>query len=179
MPKELIPYLVPVLVLALVAWRLVRHANGRPIKPQRLWIAPAILVVFLGLSFLHPPTITALSLALFAAAAVLGAGLGFVLASHQTLTIDSATGTITSKMSPVGIVLFLGLFALRYAMRTAMTGSQPAQSVTHQSAAVLMYTEAGLIFVLGLVAAQAWETWRRAKPLRDGHAAEKARQSAN
>jgi len=179
MPKELIPYIVPVLVLALVSWRLFRNANGRPIKPQMLWIRPAILVVFLGLSFLHPPAITPFSLAVFAAAGVLGIGLGYVLASHQTLTIDSATGTITSKMSPVGIVLFLGLFAVRYAMRAAMMGDQPGQSFAHPSASVLLYTDAGLVFILGLVAAQAWETWRRAKPLLDGHAAGKARQGAN
>ncbi|MDR3528379.1 MAG: DUF1453 family protein [Rhizomicrobium sp.] len=178
MSKELIPYIVPVLVLALVSWRLYRNAGGRPIKPQMLWLRPAILVVFLGLSFLHPPVITPFSLAVFAVAAMLGIGFGYVLASHQTLTIDQATGTITSKMSPVGIVLFLGLFALRFAMRTAMTGGQPGQGATHQSATVLMYTEVGLIFVLGLVAAQAWETWRRAKPLLDGHAAGKAQQSA-
>jgi hypothetical protein len=106
-------------------------------------------------------------------------GLGYVLASHQTLTIDSATGTITSKMSPVGIVLFLGLFAVRYAARSVMIGAAPDQAFTHQSPNLMLYTDAGLIFVLGLVAAQAWETWRRAKPLLDGHAAEKAGQTAN
>ncbi len=136
-------------------------------------------MIFLGLSFLHPPALTAVSLALFAAAAVVGTGLGYVLASHQTLTIDSATGTITSKISPIGIVLFLGLFVVRFGMRAAVTGGQPSQGFAHQSAAVLMYTDAGLLFVLGLVTAQAWETWRRAKPLLDGHAAEKAKQGAN
>ena len=43
MPKELIPYIVPLLVLALVSWRLFRNAKGRQIKPQMLWIRPAIL----------------------------------------------------------------------------------------------------------------------------------------
>jgi len=167
MPKELIPYIIPVLVLVLVGWRMVRNMRGRPIKPDRLWIRPAILSVFLLLAFLHPPAITALSLGLFGAAAVLGLGLGYVLASHQTLSIDQASGTITSKMSAVGMVLFLGLFAARFLLRMATQGGD--QSFAHPSGPVLMYTDAGLIFVVGLVAAQAWETWRRAKPLLDGH----------
>lgn len=167
MPKELIPYIVPVLVLVLVGWRMVRNMRGRPIKPDRLWIRPAILSLFLLLAFLHPPAITALSLGLFVGAAVAGLGLGYLLASHQTLSIDQASGTITSKMSPVGMVLFLGLFAARFVLRMAMQGG--GQSFAHPSGPVLMYTDAGLLFVLGLVAAQAWETWRRAKPLLDGH----------
>jgi hypothetical protein len=172
MPKELIPYIVPAIVFALVAWRLFRNARGRPIKPQMLWIRPAFLAVFLGLAFLHPPAISPLSVAVFVCALLLGAGFGYLLARHQTLTIDTATGTITSKTSPLGTVLFLGLFVLRFATRRVMMGGQPDLSLTHQSPAFMMYTDAGLIFVLGLVAAQAWETWNRAKPLLDGHAAE-------
>lgn len=179
MPRELIPYIAPVIVLVLVGWRMFRNARGRPIKPKMLWIRPAILIIFLGLSFLHPPAITPLSLAVFGASALVGAGLGYVLASHQTLTIDSASGTITSKMSPLGSLLFLALFALRFALRTAVTGGDPSQSFAHPSQSLLLFTDAGLVFVFCLVAAQAWETWRRAKPLLDGHAAQKAAQTAN
>jgi len=179
MPKELIPYIAPLIVFVLVAWRLYRNAKARPIEPRMLWIRPAILLVFLGLAFLHPPALTPLTLAVLAAAALAGLALGYVLASHQTLTIDSPSGKITSKMSPVGSVLFLGLFVLRFGLRTAMDGGDPAQSFTHQSPMLLLFADAGLVFVLGLVAAQAWETWLRAKPLLEGHAGQKAGETAN
>lgn len=174
MPKEIATYLVPIVVMAIVALRLMRQSRGRPLKPSRLWLRPAILAVFLTMAFLHPPALTLLSAAVFAAATVLGVVLGFVLASHQHLTIDSATGTITSKMSPVGTALFLGLFAARYVFRMVTLGGQAPDRLMAHSEQVMMWTDAGLIFVLALVSAQAWEIWRRAKPLLAGHAAKKA-----
>jgi hypothetical protein len=174
MPKEIATYLLPIVVLAIVGLRMMRQSRGRPLKPSRLWIRPAILAVFLAIAFSHPPTLTLLSIAIFASAAVLGVGLGYVLASHQHLTIDPVTGTITSKTSPVGIALFLGLFAARYVFRMVTLGGQAPDRLMAHSDQVLMWTDAGLFFVLGLVSAQAWEIWRRVKPLLDGHAAKKA-----
>lgn len=177
MNQELIRYLVPVLVMAIVVWRMMRRAQGQPIKPSRLWIRPAMLAVLLALAFLHPPALTLLALAVFLAAAVLGAGFGYLTARHQTLTIDPATGTITSKTSPVGIALFVGLFAVRYVFRMVVQGGQAPDRLMAHSDQFLMWTDAGLIFVLALVSAQAWEIWRRAKPLADGHAAAKKAES--
>lgn len=174
MPKEIATYLFPIVILAIVALRMMRASQGRPLKPSRLWLRPAILAAFLAMAFLHPPALTLLSLGVFATAAVLGVVLGYVLASHQHLTIDAATGTITSKMSPVGIALFLGLFAARYMFRMVTLGGQAPDRLMAHSEQVMLWTDAGLIFVLALVSAQAWEIWRRAKPLLDGHAAKKA-----
>lgn len=174
MQKEIATYLVPVIVMAIVAVRMMRQSKGRPLKPSRLWIRPAILAVFLALAFVHPPALTVLSLAIFATAAGTGVALGYILASHQQLTIDPVTGRITSKTSPVGIALFLGLFAARYVFRMVTLGGQAPDRLMAHSDQVLMWTDAGLLFVLGLVSAQAWEIWRRAKPLIDGHAAKKA-----
>jgi hypothetical protein len=174
MPKEIATYLFPVLIAALVAWRLVRQSRGRPLRPSRLWVRPAMLALFLGLAFLHPAAVTPLSGLVFAAAAVLGVVLGYVLASHQQLAIDAATGTITSTTSPVGIALFVGLFAARYAFRIIVTGGQAPNPLVAHSDQVLMYTDAGLVFVFCLVSAQAWEIWRRAKPLLAESATKKA-----
>jgi hypothetical protein len=174
MLKQLVPYIAPVIVLAIMAWRLSRQSKGRPLKPSRLWIRPAILAAFLALAFLHPPAIDLLSLSVFAGAAVAGGALGYVLASHQALTLDEATGAIISKMSPIGMALFVGLFLVRYAIRMLVTGGQAPDKLMEHSPQIIMYTDAGLLFVLALVAAQAWELWRRAKPLLAGHAAKKA-----
>lgn len=178
MPKEIATYLIPIVVMAIVAFRMIRQNQGRPVKPSRLWVRPAILAVLLTLTFLHPPAVTLFSVTIFTVAAVTGVVLGYVLASHQHLTIDPATGKITSKMSPIGIALFVGLFALRYAFRMVTLGGQAPDRLMAHSDQVLLWTDAGLLFVLGLVSAQAWEIWRRAKPLVDGHAAKKAESQA-
>lgn len=169
-------YLVPVLILAFVVWRTARRA--RPVKPSRLWIRPAIFALFLVGAFSHSPPLNLIALVIFTVAAGLGVVLGYVLASHQQLTIDSATGRITSKMSPVGVALFAGLYAARYIFRWGTLGGQLPDKVMAHSAQVLMWTDAGLIFVLALVSAQAWEIWRRAKPLLDDHAAKQAESPA-
>lgn len=173
MPKEYISYIVPVLVMAIVVWRMMRRAQGLPLKPSRLWIRPAMLAVFLALAFLHPPALTLTALAIFAAAVALGAGFGYLTARHQQLSIDAVTGTVISKTSPVGIALFVGLFAARYVFRLVVQGGQAPDRLMAHSDQFLLWTDAGLFFVLALVSAQAWEIWRRAKPLLDGHAAAK------
>lgn len=174
MLQEFFKYVFPFLVMGWVVWRMMRRTEGRPLKPSRLWIRPAILALFLLMAFLRPPAINLLSISVFAAALALGVGFGYLTARHQHLHLDKATGTIRSKPSRVGIALFVMLFAGRYAFRMAVEGGDAPDRLTAHSGQFLMWTDAGLIFILALVLAQAWEIWRRAKPLLDGHVAEKA-----
>jgi hypothetical protein len=163
--KQFAPYLFPVIVMLIVFWRMRRASRGRPLKPNRLWIRPAILILFAMLAFIHPAPITPVSLAILVAAAALGVGFGYLSARHQHLTLDSASGAITSKLSPVGMALFLAIFAARYVVRLFVEGGQPPQPFAPQTSGALLYTDAALFFALGLVASQAWEIWRRAKAL--------------
>jgi len=172
--KQLAPYLAPLLALALVAWRMSRHSAGRPLNPSRLWIRPAILTLLLATTFLHPPAIGVVTLTAFAAAIAVGGVLGFVLAGHQALRLDPATGKITSKMSRVGMALFLGLFVARYAVRMLVVGGQAPDKLMAHSAQITTYTDIGLFFVLALVGAQSWELWRRTRPMLAEHAARRA-----
>jgi hypothetical protein len=170
MSKEIVNYLVPVLVMGILFWRLSRQKNGRRVKPSRLWIRPAVIALFLAAALLTTPLPDALGLAIYAASAAAGLGIGYLLARHQTLTLDPETGRITSKMSPVGIALFGGLFMARYVFRMVMTGGQAPDKLAEHSAQIMLYTDAGLFFVLAMVAAQAWEIWRRTRPLLKEHA---------
>lgn len=174
MSKEIASYLFPLAVVGLVVWRVIRQSRGRPLNPSRLWVRPAMLALFLALAFLHPPVLTPLSGIIFGAAVATGVVLGYVLASHQQLSLDPATGRITSTMSPIGTALFIGLFALRYVFRIIVTGGQAPDRMIAHSNQVLTYTDAGLLFLLALVSAQAWEIRRRIKPLLAESAAKKA-----
>lgn len=172
--RQFAPYIFPIVLVAVMAWRLTRQGSGRPLKPTRLWVRPTILAVFLVLAFLHPPLLTPITLMAFAAALAVGVALGFILASHQTLSVDVTTGKIMSRMSPVGTVLFLALLFARYIIRMMVTGGQAPDPVVEHSALIMAYTDAGLLFVLALVSAQAWELWRRTRPLVAEQATRKA-----
>ena len=175
---QYIQYIAPVLVIALVAWRMSRAMKGRPVKPSQLWIRPAIIAVFMAAALATSPLPNGLGLGVLALAAAVGVGAGYLLARHQAFTLDPATGVITSKTSRFGMMLFVGLFAARYAFRMMMVGGQaPDKLITH-SAQIALYTDAGLLFLLGLVCAQAWEIWRRTRPLVVEHAARTAAKPA-
>jgi hypothetical protein len=163
-----VPYLMPILVLGLVFWRMRRAGQGRPLKPNRLWIRPALLVVFVLLALLHPAPVTPLSVAIFVVSAAAGIGLGYLTARYQHLTLDPATGAITSKLSPIGMALFLAIFASRYIVRAVVEGGAPPVPYGPPTTGILTYTDAALLFALGLVAAQSWEIWHRANALTDG-----------
>jgi len=179
MSRDLAPYIGALIAFAIIAWRLSKAAKGRPVTPSRLWIRPAVIGLFLLLALATSPIPGLLGFGIYAAAVVLGLGLGYLLARHQAFTLDPATGRITSKMSPVGTALFLGLFLARFAFKMAVTGGQAPDRMAAHSGQIMLYTDAGLLFVFALVAAQAWETWRRTKPMLDEHAASKANSPAN
>lgn len=174
MSKQLLQYLIPVIVMAIVVVRVALRTRARPLKPSRLWIRPGILALFLVLTFLHPPALTLQALGIFAAALVLGLALGYLMSRHQQLTVDQATGTLTSKMSPIGMALFVLLFVGRFAVRMIVQGGQAPDKLMAHSSQVMMWTDAGLILVLAMVSAQAWEISRRAKRLLADHAASKS-----
>ncbi len=171
MLKQYLPYLAPLLVLVMIGFRMRRSMKGRPVKPSQLWIRPTFIAVFMVVALATSSLPSLTGLALFALAAVLGVGVGYLLARHQALTLDPATGVITSKTSPLGVVLFVGLFGGRYFFRTAVAGGQAPGTVAAHSTQIMLYTEIGLLFVLGIVCAQAWEIWRRTRPLVAEHAA--------
>lgn len=178
MLKTLLPYLAPLLVIGMVLWRSTKAMKGRPVKPSRLWIRPVIIAVLMAVPLATSPAPGLLGLVLWIGTVLAGAGLGYLMARHQHFTLDPATGAITSRMSPVGTALFLGLFAARYAFRLATTGGQVPDKLTAHSGQIMVYTDAGLLFVLAMVSAQAWETWRRTKPLLDEHAARNGKDTA-
>ncbi|HTQ14704.1 MAG TPA: hypothetical protein VMH86_12595 [Rhizomicrobium sp.] len=168
---RLSPYLVPILVVALVARRLIRNAPTK-VKPGRLFIAPAIAasgtVATLSLTPI-PPFFWMVGYALALAA---GVTIGYLTAHHQEYTLDPETGTISSRATPIGTMLIAGLFVVRYGLKFAFPqlGAQPG---AHPGADVLAWTDAGLIFSTGLVTARAAIMWMRARPLMLEHRAGK------
>jgi hypothetical protein len=163
--KQYLPYLVPLIFVVLIALRARRSLKGRPLNPSTLWIRPLIISVFMAVALATSPLPNPVGLAFMAVAVAAGVGVGYLLARHQAFALDPKTHKITITTSPFGTILFIGLFAARYAFRAWTMGGQAPGKVVAHSAQITLYTDIGLLFVLAFVSAQAWEIWRRTRPL--------------
>jgi Protein of unknown function (DUF1453) len=170
--NQFLPYLGPALVVILIGRRLLRAQKPTRVRPNLLWIQPAILLA--GMMFLFAVTRVQLSMfaiAIFALAAVAGAAAGYFRALHQEFSIEPETGNVMSKATPLGSILFLGIFLIRYVMNYMMKGGQQTDMTHPPSANVLLYTDATLFFAFAMVVATAFEVWRRTRPIVAEHKA--------
>lgn len=150
-------YLIPLVFLAIV---ILRNSRPRTLRIERMWISPAIVVTLTVWVFSMSPAPSLLGLGIDAAALAVGAALGWWRARASRFTIDPATHVITSEVSPWGMLLILGIFALRYVLRGVMSGEA---STLHVSA--IEITDSFLLLAVGLVSAQRIEWLIRARRL--------------
>ena len=150
-------YLVPLIAVAMVV---LRNSRERKLKVERLWIAPVAFLIITGLVLAAQPPPGLAMLAADLLALAVGATAGWWRGRLTHLTVDPETHDLTSKTSPLGMLLVLALFAMRYILRTM--GSQGA-SMLHVSA--LQVTDALMLFAVGLVCAQRLEIALRATRL--------------
>jgi Kef-type K+ transport system membrane component KefB len=102
---------------------------------------------------------------LFAVGAVVGAVVGYMRALHQEFSIESETGNVMSKATPLGSILFLGLFVVRFGMSYWIKGGVTPDTTHAPTPQVLLYTDVMLFFAFAMVTASAFEVWRRTRPL--------------
>lgn len=172
--QQLAPYLVPLIVVALIARRAFRAQAPRRVRTSRLWIGPVYVAVAMALVLFQSPLPGAFGLMLFAAGAAIGGGVGYLRALHQEFSIDPETGNIMSKATPVASILFIGLFVIRYALNIWMQGGRAPGALQARSAELMLYTDTMLFFAFAMVSVSAWEIWRRTRPLLAEHLAAKA-----
>lgn len=151
-------FAIPLLIFALVIRRALRE---RRVNTTRMWLYPAILGVAALLTMAHEPLPGLVAIVGFIAAAIVGAAIGYLRARHQQLTFDPKTGSISSKATPIGVLLLGGFFLLRFALEFYSHSRDVPHALGLQRA-----TDAGLIFSFALMTAQRWEIWKRAKVIR-------------
>ncbi|MBV9991403.1 MAG: DUF1453 family protein [Alphaproteobacteria bacterium] len=170
--KDIAPFIAPLIVVALVTRRMMAQAKPQRVRPNSLWVRPAVIALLMALALWTSPRPGLLGIALFVAAAAIGAVAGYFRALHQEFSIEPETGYVMSKASPIGSMIFLGVFMVRFALNYWMNGGA-ARDMSHPpSPELLTYTDAMLFFAFALVAATAWETWRRTRPLVAEHRAQ-------
>lgn len=159
MPKDIAPYVVGLLVAALLARRVLKAQQPQRVKMARLWILPAILVVAMVLSMANEPVPGMLAVGAFLVAAAAGAALGWFRVHTLEFSIDPETGAISTKSTPVGAFLLVGLLGFRYALKYVLH-EQGVSGVN-----LVRWTDGAMIFTVSMLIAQSTHTWVRARKL--------------
>ncbi|HEY8004750.1 MAG TPA: hypothetical protein VIE16_11010 [Phenylobacterium sp.] len=152
-------YAIPLIAIALV---ILRNSRARRLRVETLWIMPVVILALVALSFSQQGAPSPAWLAIDIAALAVGALLGWWRARFTHITVDPATHQLTSRASPIGMLVILAIFALRYAVR--MYAAQGASSIGVSAIAI---ADALLIVTVGLVCAQRLELALRATRLLD------------
>lgn len=182
--NHLTPYLVPVIVVALLARRLIRNTPQK-VKLNRIFILPGIIILGAGITLASTPIPGLMWIGIYIVALIAGGVVGFLSAHHQEFALDYETGEITSKSTPIGSALVVALFAVRFGLKFLMPGvagsptqvssytpNAPVQHFSaHANASLIGWTDAGLLFSVGLLVARAATTYLRARPLLEEHKA--------
>lgn len=161
MPQSYAPFLAMGAALLLVV---LRNRRKRTLRPHLMWIVPALVLPLIGLGLWFTPhaPFGLLAYAAFAGALALGALAGWW--RGKTITIEKqADGVLKAQASPLGLILIVGLLAVRGGLREMMQSHAAAWRL---DAAVL--TDAFLLFAVGLIVAQRVEMFLRARRVKAG-----------
>ena len=150
-------YLIPLIVVAMV---ILRNSRARRLRVETLWIAPVMILALVALSLSQEGTPTPATLAIDLAALAVGGLLGWWRARFTQITVDPETHQLTSQASPIGMLVILGVFAVRYGVR--VYASQNGGMLHMPVNAV---ADAALVISVGLVCAQRLEIALRASRL--------------
>ncbi len=166
-PEKLIPLLMIPIMLVVV---LLKNRRKRVLKPQFLWVMPAIVLPLIGLGLwgmaqnpnaAHAP-FGPDAWAVLAVGGVLGGIAGWY--RGKTVTIEKEpNGVLMAQASPLGLILLVALFAGRSLLRDLIEG-HAAQ--WHLNA--MAVTDAFLVFAMALIVMQRVEMYIRARRVQAG-----------
>ena len=154
------PYWTALFPLVIVALVILRNSQARRLRIESLWIAPAIILLLVGLALGQQGIPSPAMLALDLAALAVGAGIGWWRARFTQISVDPQTHELTSKASPLGMLVILAVFAVRFGVRMFATQGAGVMGVSANAIA-----DAALVISVGLVCAQRLEIALRASRL--------------
>jgi hypothetical protein len=152
--RQLLPYL-PLIIAVLILIR--RTQRPRTIRPWRLWIGPAIVLVATGFytvsAIQHGPPVRPMDWLVMAGTATVGVALGVVRAHSVKLKRHPETGAIEATLSAWGLLIILAWIGGRMLLRNS--------GLVDVSTPFGLYTDATLSLALGVVLTQAVVLTRR------------------
>lgn len=155
-PGNVMHYLIPAaIIVVVVALRLRRMSQARPLQIGRLWIFPALYaVVCIYLLVEFPPAPVGWLWCVAALAA--GSALGWQRGKTMRITVDPETHRLNQKASLAGMAFLFVLIAIR-------AGARIEGRAMHLDLGLVTVVLA--LFALGLFAVQRVEMYIRARRL--------------
>jgi len=160
---NLLAYVIPILViLPILYFRLRRMMKPQPLKLNRLWIRPAIiLLVGFGVVGAAPPP--AQDWFWFALAALLGGVLGWQWGKQMAIHVDPENGTLMTRGSQAALIMMGLLIVVRIGLRA---GIRMESAALHLDAT--MITDLSIVFAATLFGLRGLEMFLRAKRIMGG-----------
>jgi hypothetical protein len=160
MSPQTISYIVSGTIIILVlALRMRRVGQRRPLKLERLWIVPAMFLAITALTFAQarPSPIT---LTLCAVSLMFGAALGWKRGQMMQIHVDPETHELGQVQSWAAMLFFLAIFGVRFGARALIdSGTLPV----HVDPTAV--TDVLITFALGMFTTMRVEMFLRARRL--------------
>jgi hypothetical protein len=160
-----------VIVVIVLALRIRRLSQGRPLKLEWLWVMPAVLLAVTVASVVAKPP-AALDWVWLAVVLALGGALGWYRGRMMTISVDPDTHALSARASPAAVILIVGIIAIRLGLRYVATEEQQAWHLN-----AVLITDGFVVFALGLFGVQRLEMWLRARRMLAEARAAKAAQA--
>jgi len=144
------------IIVVVMALRMRRMGQMRPLKLETLWIVPALYLAVAALMFWQLPPRGWVAIASAAGLAV-GAAVGWQRGKMMHIHIDPETHALNQKASPAAMFFLIGLIVVRSGARAVLGesgGVSPA-----------MLTDPLIAFALGMFTLTRIEMYLRAKRL--------------
>ena len=144
------------IVLIVLALRMRRMGQMRPLKLETLWVVPALYLLVAALMFWSLPPTGWVGIACVVALAI-GAAVGWQRGKMMHIHVDPDTHALNQKASPAAMFFLIALIVVRSGARTVLgqsSGVSPA-----------MLTDPLVAFALGMFALTRMEMYLRGKRL--------------
>lgn len=144
------------IVVIVMAFRLRRMGQMRPLKLESLWIVPAMYLVVAALMFWQLPPVGWVPIA-SAVGLAIGAAVGWQRGKMMHIRVDPETHALNQKASPAAMFFLIALIVVRSAARGILgqdSGVSPA-----------MLTDPLIAFAFGMFTLTRLEMYLRARRL--------------
>ena len=163
--QQLIQTFLPILILLLVLYfRTRRMSRAQPLKLNRLWIRPAVILAVVALALLAPQPHQAvrhfagMDWAWLAVAAGIGAVGGWYLGRTMAIEVHPEDGTLMVTGGQAALLVLGVLILLRLGLRTGLAVEGQTLHLD-----VLLISDASIVFTAALFTVRAIEMYIRAQ----------------
>jgi hypothetical protein len=151
---------IPLVIIAVVfALRLRKVGRHRPLRLERLWIIPALLLVGCIATFVTQPP-SPLGWAVCAVGLAIGAALGWKRGTMMHIQVDPETHRLNQMQSPAALLFLLAIVVLRYGAKALVQSGLLSMHVNP-----MLVSDVLLTFALGMFTVMRIEMFLRARRL--------------